>query len=91
MFGVETLERYLHNELSLLWSLAALVGAFGILAVALAAIGPLRALVPRAKSLRGGMTFRGYHAVFAKGSAEVSTYFTADGKVEQLLIQQIGD
>lgn len=58
---------------------------------ALAAIGPLRALVPRAKSLRGGMTFRGYHAVFAKGSAEVSTYFTADGKVEQLLIQQIGD
>jgi ABC-type antimicrobial peptide transport system, permease component len=39
VFGVETLERHLHNELSLLWSLAALVGAFGILAVALAAIG----------------------------------------------------
>jgi ABC-type antimicrobial peptide transport system permease subunit len=39
VFDVETLERHLHNELSLLWSLAALVGAFGILAVALAAIG----------------------------------------------------
>jgi hypothetical protein len=39
VFGVETLERHLHSELSLLWSLAALVGAFGILAVALAAIG----------------------------------------------------
>jgi predicted permease len=39
VFDVETLERHLHNEFSLLWSLAALVGAFGILAAALAAIG----------------------------------------------------
>jgi predicted permease len=39
VFDIQTLERHLHNELSLLWSLAALVGAFSILAVALAVIG----------------------------------------------------
>ncbi len=58
---------------------------------ALVALGPLRALVPRGKALRGGMTYRGYHAVFAKGAAEISTYFTSDGKLEQFLIEQAGD
>jgi CubicO group peptidase (beta-lactamase class C family) len=58
---------------------------------ALSSLGELRAVIARGKNLRGGMTFRGYRAVFAKGTATVSLYFTPDGKAEQLLITPLGD
>ena len=55
-----------------------------------ASLGPLGApkeFTQQARSLRGGMTFVRYRAVFAKRSVRVSTFTMPDGKLEQYMVE----
>ncbi|MFC6646695.1 serine hydrolase domain-containing protein [Granulicella cerasi] len=52
----------------------------------LAPLGALKDVTQQRTALRGGMTFGLYTAKFEKGSVRISTYYTKDGKIEQLLI-----
>ena len=49
-------------------------------------LGELTSVTQDSQTLRGGMTFRGYRAVFAKATVRVSTYTMPDGKLEQFLV-----
>ncbi len=57
----------------------------------LAPLGPIAGLSQRAERLRGGMTFRAYNVNFGEGDKQktvtLTTYTTADGKLEQFLIE----
>jgi D-alanyl-D-alanine carboxypeptidase len=55
-------------------------------AASLGPLGDLTSVTLDAQTLRGGMTFRGYRAVFAKATVRVSTYTMPDGKLEQFLV-----
>jgi D-alanyl-D-alanine carboxypeptidase len=52
----------------------------------LAGLGALRSVSQSAESLRGGMTFRGYRAEFAKKTVGLTVYVTPDGKFEQFMV-----
>ena len=53
----------------------------------LAPLGKIVTVTRTSTSLRGGMTYGSYKAVFSNGAAvAVSTYRMSDGKVEQLLV-----
>lgn len=53
----------------------------------LAPLGEVKDVTRTRTALRGGMTYGGYTAAFANGTKlAISTYLTADGKLEQLLI-----
>ncbi len=52
----------------------------------LAPLGELKDVTRLRTSLRGGMTFGLYKVSFADGAVLVTTYLTADGKLEQLLV-----
>jgi len=52
----------------------------------LAGAGSLKSVSRTNESLRGGMTFRGYRAEFAKKTIALSVYVTADGKFEQFMV-----
>ena len=52
----------------------------------LAGYGKLQTLTRSSESLRGGMTHRGYRAVFQKKSVSLNIYVMPDGKFEQFLI-----
>ena len=53
----------------------------------LAPLGEVKDVTRTRTALRGGMTYGGYTVTFANGTKlTISTYLTADGKLEQLLI-----
>jgi D-alanyl-D-alanine carboxypeptidase len=52
----------------------------------LAPLGELKEVTRVHESLRGGMTFRLYHAQFEKKTLAVTVYLAPDGKYEQFLI-----
>lgn len=54
----------------------------------LAPLGKLKDVTRERESLRGGMTFRLYHAQFEKKTLAVTVYLTPDGHYEQFLILQ---
>lgn len=56
--------------------------------VSLAPLGNLEDVTRERESFRGGMTFRLYHAQFAKKTLAVTVYLTPDGRYEQFLILQ---
>lgn len=57
----------------------------------LAPLGPVTGFTQTQKSLRGGMTARGYTVTYAKGkSLFLSTYTMPDGKLEQFLVETVG-
>ena len=55
-------------------------------AASLGPLGEVTSVTQDAQTLRGGMTFRAYRAVFAKATVRVSTYTMPDGKLEQFLV-----
>jgi CubicO group peptidase (beta-lactamase class C family) len=55
----------------------------------LAPLGKLKSVTLGSQSLRGGMKFRSYRAVFEKRTMAVSTYTTTDGRFEQFMIEAI--
>jgi len=52
----------------------------------LAPLGKLQSVTRTSESLRGGMTHRGYRAVFQKKTVSLNLYVMPDGKLEQYLI-----
>jgi D-alanyl-D-alanine carboxypeptidase len=52
----------------------------------LAGLGPLKSVTRSNETLRGGMTYRGYRAQFAKKTVGLSVYITPDGKFEQFMV-----
>ena len=62
------------------------VQALGDIRQSLATLGKLTSVERTSESLRGGMTHRGYRAVFAKKSVSLNIYVMPDGKYEQFLI-----
>ena len=51
-------------------------------------LGPVTKVTQNSHSLRGGMTYRDFSAHFAGGrTVTVSTYWTADGRLEQFLVE----
>ncbi|HEV2446623.1 MAG TPA: serine hydrolase domain-containing protein, partial [Candidatus Sulfopaludibacter sp.] len=52
----------------------------------LAAAGKLKNLTRSSESLRGGMTHRGYRAVYEKKSFSLNIYVMPDGKYEQFMV-----
>ena len=52
----------------------------------LGALGPLKEVLAEAHSLRGGMAFRRFRAVFEHAPVVVTTYTTPEGKLEQFLV-----
>jgi D-alanyl-D-alanine carboxypeptidase len=60
--------------------------ALGDIRQSLAALGKLQSVTRLSESLRGGMTHRGYHAVFQKKTVSLNIYVMPDGKYEQFLI-----
>ena len=51
-------------------------------------LGALKSVTPGREGLRGGMTYRSYHAEFAKKTVKISTYVMPDGKIEQYLVEE---
>ncbi|HUX32841.1 MAG TPA: serine hydrolase domain-containing protein [Gemmatimonadaceae bacterium] len=50
--------------------------------------GAIKSFEQQSTSLRGGMRYRGFAIEFADGTkANLSTYWTADGKIEQFLVE----
>lgn len=63
----------------------------GDFASSLAPLGAIKSLHQTSSSLRGGMTYRGFEVEFATGTkVTLSTYTTADGKLEQFLVDSPG-
>jgi CubicO group peptidase (beta-lactamase class C family) len=57
----------------------------------LAPLGAVTSVTQSSTSLRGGMTFRAFDVVFANGTTlRLTTYTTADGKLEQFLLEVNG-
>ncbi len=53
----------------------------------LSKLGPIKELKEEVEELRGGMVFRAFGVTFANGTnLELTTYTTADGKLEQFLV-----
>ena len=52
----------------------------------LAGLGPLKSVTRSNEALRGGMTYRSYHAQFSKKTVGLSVYITPDGKFEQFMV-----
>jgi D-alanyl-D-alanine carboxypeptidase len=52
----------------------------------LAGLGALKSVTRSNEALRGGMTYRGYRAQFAKKTVGLSVYVTPDGKFEQFMV-----
>ena len=52
----------------------------------LTALGKLQSVTRTSESLRGGMTHRGYRAVFQKKTVSLNIYVMPDGKYEQFLV-----
>jgi D-alanyl-D-alanine carboxypeptidase len=52
----------------------------------LGGLGRLKSVSRSTESLRGGMTYRRYRAVFDNKTVALSVYVTADGKFEQFLV-----
>ena len=54
----------------------------------LAPLGAIKTFEQRSTNLRGGMRYRGFAIAFANGThANLSTYWTTDGKIEQFLVE----
>jgi CubicO group peptidase (beta-lactamase class C family) len=53
----------------------------------LAGLGKLKSVTLAVERLRGGMTFRVYHAEFEKRNMTLSTYWMPDGKIEQFMVE----
>jgi D-alanyl-D-alanine carboxypeptidase len=54
-------------------------------------LGGVKAVTQTSASLRGGMTFRAFDVTFTNGTTlELTTYTTADGKLEQFLMEVRG-
>jgi D-alanyl-D-alanine carboxypeptidase len=54
-------------------------------------LGDITTLRQTATSLRGGMRYRGFAVEFSSGTrVTLSTYFTSDGKIEQFLVEPVG-
>jgi len=51
-------------------------------------LGKLKSLTRSSESLRGGMTHRGYRAVYEKKTLSLNIYVLADGKYEQFMITE---
>jgi len=51
-------------------------------------LGALKSVTRTRESLRGGMTFRAYHAQYEKKTISVTVYLTPDGHYEQFLIEE---
>ena len=65
--------------------------ALGDFRTSLAPLGAIKTLRQNGSSLRGGMTYRGFDVEFADGTkVTLSTYTTADGKIEQFLVDAPG-
>jgi CubicO group peptidase (beta-lactamase class C family) len=60
--------------------------ALGDIRQSLAALGKLQSVTLTSESQRGGMTHRGYRAVFQKKTLSLNIYVMPDGKYEQFLI-----
>ena len=60
--------------------------ALGDIRQSLATHGKLQSVTRSSESLRGGMTHRGYRAVFQKKTVSLNIYVMPDGKYEQFLI-----
>lgn len=54
----------------------------------IAPLGALKSVTRTRESLRGGMTFRAYHAQFETKTITVTVYLTPDGHYEQFLIEE---
>jgi D-alanyl-D-alanine carboxypeptidase len=54
----------------------------------IAPLGALKSVTRTRESLRGGMTFRAYHAQFEKKTVTVTVYLTPDWHYEQFLIEE---
>lgn len=55
----------------------------------LAPLGKLKSVSMTSQTLRGGMTFRSYRAVFDKRTMGVSVYLTPDNKFEQFMVEAL--
>ena len=55
----------------------------------LAGLGRLKSVSRSRESLRGGMTFRSYRAVFENKTVGLSVYLTPDGKFEQFMVLEL--
>jgi hypothetical protein len=60
--------------------------ALGDIRQSLTAHGKLQSVTRTSESLRGGMTHRGYRAVFQKKTVSLNIYVMPDGKYEQFLV-----
>ena len=60
--------------------------ALGDIRQSLAPLGKLQSVTRTSESQRGGMTHRGYHAVFRKKTVSLNIYVMPDGKYEQFLV-----
>ena len=60
--------------------------ALGDIRRSLATLGKLQSVTRSSESQRGGMTHRGYRAVFQKKTVSLNIYVMPDGKYEQFLI-----
>jgi CubicO group peptidase (beta-lactamase class C family) len=65
--------------------------AIGDFQTSLGPLGSVQTVTQTGTNLRGGMTFRAFDIAFASGTkVRLTTYTTADGKLEQFLIDAIG-
>ena len=62
--------------------------ALGDLRKSLSRIGSLKSVTRTSEGLRGGMTHRGYRAVYAKKSMLLNVYVMPDGKYEQFMVEE---
>jgi CubicO group peptidase (beta-lactamase class C family) len=60
--------------------------ALGDIRQSLAPLGKLQSVTRTSESQRGGMTHRGYRAVFQKKTVSLNIYVMPDGKYEQFLV-----
>lgn len=63
--------------------------ALGDIKNSLQPLGKLKSVTAAGQSLRGGMTYRGYRAVFEKRTMAISTYLMPDNKFEQFMVEAI--
>jgi CubicO group peptidase (beta-lactamase class C family) len=54
----------------------------------LSSIGKLKTLTRTSEGLRGGMTHRGYRAVYEKKTLSLNIYVMPDGKYEQFMVEE---
>ncbi|WP_263366992.1 serine hydrolase domain-containing protein [Edaphobacter bradus] len=59
----------------------------GDFASSLGPLGAIQSVALDGESLRGGMTFRSFKVAFAGKGVRLTTYTTADGKIEQFLVE----